>query len=436
MLARRIQGKLSVSDVLSMDLMISKCLLNPLPNLSEEDIEELQTMLERMFVRNLHLDGPKKIYKKEAAKAKPKSRSRTDASKPRGAVDDGEMEAEPEHEETMHPTPSTLRIDPTLLAFLSTLSTSFATNIKSKKASVPSIDDDDLEDIIYFLLDTYHSLGVPFDVAEVDVGLLVVGFKGVLEEWGAKMRARERDQARSRANRSQGQGDTSPADPHLFLILDRHLQGLPWENLPIMNGRSVSRIPSVDFLVDRVVGAKTKWESSSAKEATPGPKIDTFETVSRYDPSTGHPLDPTRGFFILNPSGDLVRTEERFRGWTEGMRKNGWGGVVGRAVGESEFLGALGGKDILVCVIISLSHFTIDEAHVDTLVMGVASSISEHIRSVRYLDVLLQCFGAVHLVPCAKLASSTVVGRLGAIWSVEGTNTSVPSLFRLCSLAS
>ena len=41
-------------------------------------------------------------------------------------------------------------------------------------------------------------------------------------------------------------------DSHTFLVLDCSLQTIPRESLPMLQGQSVSRIPSLEFLVDRL----------------------------------------------------------------------------------------------------------------------------------------------------------------------------------------
>lgn len=66
------------------------------------------------------------------------------------------------------------------------------------------------------------------------------------------------------------------------------------------------------------------------------------------DPITGAVVDPRKGYFILNPSGDLARTEGRFRDWAHGMKKAGWDGVIGQTVSEQQFVNALKTQDLVV----------------------------------------------------------------------------------------
>jgi separase len=61
-------------------------------------------------------------------------------------------------------------------------------------------------------------------------------------------------------------------------------------------------------------------------------------------------LDGTKGFYVLNPSGDLKKTQERFEPWVERMQRAGWTGISGRVPSEVELLKALETKDIVVYV--------------------------------------------------------------------------------------
>lgn len=57
-------------------------------------------------------------------------------------------------------------------------------------------------------------------------------------------------------------------------------------------------------------------------------------------------MDPERGYFVLNPRGDLPATEKRFHGWFE--EELGWTGVVGCAPTSNQFSEALEDHDVFV----------------------------------------------------------------------------------------
>jgi len=190
---------------------------------------------------------------------------------------------------------SQVRLDDALLKCISTLS--------------PKCRDEELEDLIYFILDLYQFHDVALPISEVDVTQIVVDH--ATRNHGSKKRTRVND------------------NEHVFLVLDKNVQSLPWESIPILRGRSVSRIPSVDFLIDR-----RRVEGLSLKQPN----------------FAGATIDPRKGYFILDPSGDLRRTEERFKDWAAGMRKAGWNGVVGRPVSEQQFENALRQSDLVLYV--------------------------------------------------------------------------------------
>ena len=184
----------------------------------------------------------------------------------------------------------------------------------------PSCRDEELEDLVYFILDLYQFHGIPVAASEVDVDQVVVELRNALEEHSARFKAHVPHE---------------DDDNHIFLVLDKNVQGIPWESLPVLRGKSVSRIPSMDFLIDRLEFAHwRKWEEGSPQEGG----------VDRTS------VDPRKTYFVLNPSGDLKSTEGRFNDWLQSMKPAGWDGVVGRAPSEQQVLDALANRDLLMSV--------------------------------------------------------------------------------------
>jgi separase len=179
----------------------------------------------------------------------------------------------------------------------------------------PTCREEELEDLVYFILDLLQFQGVAIAAAEVDVDSVTVELQRVLEVHALKMK---------RA------GVKEMEDNHLFLVLDRNVQMIPWESMPILRGRSVSRIPSVEFLVDRL-------QYASSQKALDG-RIRTDRAA----------VDPRKAYYVLNPSGDLQGTEGRFKDWLAKMRRVGWQGVVGKPPTEQQFSDALLTKDLVM----------------------------------------------------------------------------------------
>jgi separase len=201
-----------------------------------------------------------------------------------------------------------IRLDDALLECFSTLS--------------PKCRGEELEDLVYFILDLYQFHGLAVAIAEVDVDQVAVDLRIALEEHAAKTK-----------------GKVVPEkDSHTFLVLDKNVQGIPWESIPILRGRSVSRIPSVEFLVDRMQFAR--WQKGVG-EPDVGERGDGVK-VNRAV------VDPRKTYYVLNPSGDLGKTEGRFVAWLKEMHKVGWKGIVGRPPSEQQFLDALRREDLVM----------------------------------------------------------------------------------------
>lgn len=175
--------------------------------------------------------------------------------------------------------------------------------------------DEELEDLIYFILDLYHFHGVQISSADIDLAVVGVDLRTALEEHHQRTRGRI----------------IPEQDAHMFLVLDKNVQGIAWESLPILRGKSVSRIPSLSFLLDRLDLARLQGGNESTNDC-----ID--RTL----------VDPSKAYYVLNPAGDLSGTEDRFKDWIEKMRRVGWEGVVGRPPSEQQLLNALARKDLVV----------------------------------------------------------------------------------------
>ncbi|TFK48944.1 hypothetical protein OE88DRAFT_1737166 [Heliocybe sulcata] len=177
----------------------------------------------------------------------------------------------------------------------------------------PQCRDEELEDLVYFVLDFYQLHGAQVAVAEVDVDQVAVDLRLVLEEYSPKLQPVDEDE-------------------HLFLVLDKNVHQIPWESLPILRGRSVSRIPSGEFLLDRL-------DYVNLRRGAAGDDDKTSDRVV---------VDPRKAYYVLNPSGDLKATEGRFRDWVTDMREVGWDGIVGRQPSELEFANALSSQDLVI----------------------------------------------------------------------------------------
>ncbi|KAG8835933.1 hypothetical protein FRC17_000018 [Serendipita sp. 399] len=181
----------------------------------------------------------------------------------------------------------------------------------------PGCRNEELEDIIYFVLDTYQLAGYSVSLSDIDIDEVIADFRRILRE----------------VRQIQVKDSVQEKTQHLFLVLDRNLQGIPWESIPALRGRPISRVPSMAFLFDSIKLATAQ----NAKEN--GVSLDIVDRVI---------VDPLRTFYVLNPEGDLKRTEEKFRPWAQQASKIGWSGIVGRKPAEFELAAALSRSDLFV----------------------------------------------------------------------------------------
>ena len=89
----------------------------------------------------------------------------------------------------------------------------------------------------------------------------------------------------------------------------------------------------MDFLLDRLEFSHwRKWEDGRPQEGL-------------VDQAA---VDPRKSYFVLNPSGDLKATEDRFSAWLKGMKAVGWDGIIGRAPSEQQLVDALTNRDLVM----------------------------------------------------------------------------------------
>ncbi|XP_067320360.1 separin [Anolis sagrei] len=110
---------------------------------------------------------------------------------------------------------------------------------------------------------------------------------------------------------------------HVILVLDKHLQKLPWENIPCLRSQPMTRLPSLRFLLSYSLTKKHR------KEAILNCGVNTTKT-----------------FYILNPHGNLPGTEKLFDDWFQS--EPGWTGVVGKTPAPDQVPLALEERDLYI----------------------------------------------------------------------------------------
>ncbi|KAJ1659087.1 separin protein [Dispira simplex] len=217
-----------------------------------------------------------------------------------------------------------------------------------------------LQDLVYFILDTYATYDVPVAYDDLDVQMVTNELQELLQRIAHEYPI-----------------PPSPGRPHhVVLILDKHLQLLPWESMPCLRQRSVSRLPSLHFLRDRMLLLYSSNQSAnisgdtSNMEPVPGELNQAMETLSITGRSTqckagtrtgtnqsllytGPPthdsnitlkVNRKRVFYLLNPGQDLKHTQDMFEPVLS--QQPGWDGIVGRVPMDKECERALKSHDV------------------------------------------------------------------------------------------
>jgi separase len=136
--------------------------------------------------------------------------------------------------------------------------------------------DESLIDLLYFIVDILQFNGEPNAYDEVDFDSLVIETLDALKAYYA-------------ASAVSKDADKE----HTILILDKDLHMFPWESLPCLAEKNVSRLPSIEDLRTRILAMESSQKPNKESAAC----------------NTGHHISRISGASLLNPSGDLPNTE-------------------------------------------------------------------------------------------------------------------------------
>ncbi|KAJ3387525.1 hypothetical protein HDU92_001934, partial [Lobulomyces angularis] len=164
-----------------------------------------------------------------------------------------------------------------------------------------NVNSENIEDFVDFVLDSLKfsdNSGIEFDALDLDQ---------IVNKIILLLKKRAKDEKEVEGN-------------DLILILDKSLQRFPWESLPILRKKSVSRMPSITALKDRILRSESENEKFLVN----------INKVS----------------YVLNPEGDLSNTQLVFEKLLK-SRKN-WNGVISQAPSKVEFLNYLQTSDLFM----------------------------------------------------------------------------------------
>ncbi|XP_014551584.1 hypothetical protein COCVIDRAFT_30908 [Bipolaris victoriae FI3] len=171
--------------------------------------------------------------------------------------------------------------------------------------------DEALMDLIYFVVDILQFNGERNAYDELDFDAMVVETYEALRAYHSASQKLE------------------AACRHTILILDKDLHGFPWESLPCLEQLSISRLPSLAALRERLLSARP---CGSKAETAPA----------------GHYIcSNMRGTSMLNPSGDLAHTSKTIAPRLDQLQGS-WDRISNRAPSEKEFESSLREKDLVL----------------------------------------------------------------------------------------
>ncbi|KAF2868022.1 peptidase family C50-domain-containing protein [Massariosphaeria phaeospora] len=246
--------------------------------------------------------------------------------------------------------------------------------------------DEALMDLLYFVVDILQFNGERNAYDEIDFDAMVIETLDAL-----------------RAYHGASTGVSSQTR-HTILILDKNLHGFPWESLPSLEKLSISRLPSLAALRERILAARP---SSGTAESLPGHYISGM----------------SGGTSILNPSGDLSNTLKTLKPRLDEMQGD-WTHIANRAPTETEFESSLKEKDLVLYFGHGSGAQFIKSKSVRRLYPG--TQVEDESRPGCATTLLFGCSSA-HLTengiyePSGMLASYLTAGApavLGMLWDV------------------
>ncbi|GME67231.1 unnamed protein product [[Candida] boidinii] len=107
---------------------------------------------------------------------------------------------------------------------------------------------------------------------------------------------------------------------HIVLVPTNKCNSLPWESTPILRNKSVTRMPSIHMLTNLLSKNDNKPDGSQ--------------------------IDTSKGYYVINPAGDLKRTEENFKTIFEDM--HGWNGIVGEKPTETDIIQGISNSNLYI----------------------------------------------------------------------------------------
>ncbi len=181
-----------------------------------------------------------------------------------------------------------------------------------------------LEDLIYFVLDILLFHGEQNAYDEIDIDQLYVEIEESLKIYHNEV---------ERLQHSDVISDYEEASviDHTILVLGKECHSFPWESLPCLRQLSISRMPSL-MLLENLLQNYRDGDFSN----------DYNDMCISVSSSKG-------GKFILNPGGDLKRTEDIFRPEFVKLGSD-WSGLINEKPTEEQVLSSISESSIYIYI--------------------------------------------------------------------------------------
>lgn len=199
--------------------------------------------------------------------------------------------------------------DPGILELFTGLG--YLTDMTDEQSSL----DEELLDLLYFVVDILQFNGERNAYDEIDFDSIAVEVIDALKLYHDSFTAAE-----------------TAKPPHTILVLDKALHAFPWESMPCLKARSVSRMPSMEALKERLALLTQCPHNCVARPA-------------------GYYASTDSGTSILNPSGDLKSTQTALAPLIDQLPAS-WTRYVGPAapLDENCMTDAIENSDVLLYV--------------------------------------------------------------------------------------
>ncbi|CAD0094182.1 unnamed protein product [Aureobasidium vineae] len=172
--------------------------------------------------------------------------------------------------------------------------------------------DEQVLDLLYFVIDILQFNGERNAYDEVDFDVMATETMDALRSYHEAANFNTADQN------------------HLILILDRKLHAFPWESLPCLQNVSVSRVGSMLTLRERILAMRSQMKDGAEEK---------------------YLVNKQSGAFILNPSGDLSRTQTTMTPLLDSLKASSdssWQSTINKIPSEKDFANALSEKSTLL----------------------------------------------------------------------------------------